>query len=127
VTQEERNQMADDNSARQFAQELRAKMKSESRAAGVTPSQALWNHHRLRELSVVIPSGAGNIFPAVTALEGQTLKIDLFNILVSGDLEIAYIALAFAVPDSMEAPYHWLSSNFIAMIRTEIGLYLGVE
>jgi len=127
MTQEELNELANLKSAQEFASQFMAQVKLRNKANSIGLSQAMWVHQKLRALEVNIPENVAQIFPAVEALAGQTLTIDLLNMVISGDLETAYVTLLFATPDDMSQPYHWLSAENLAEIRTAIGQYLGWE
>lgn len=96
---------------RQWAEEIIEEMKKDNLKEGINALQALWVHHRMRALSVTV--------------SGVPFVIDLLNLVVSGDLEVAYVALGACSPDSMDQPYHWLSSEKIAAYRLKIAKKLG--
>lgn len=118
---------ADDDSARDFAQDLIARIKMENRGEDINLSQALWVHSRLRALECIVQQSHADAFPPLTPLVGKTIYLDLMNLVISGDLETAYAALFVATPDDGSEDYHWLTSDRIAWIRHEIGLFLGWE
>lgn len=86
---------------RKIAEDLLQEWKVRNVAGGINAGQALWLHHRLRAMSVTLPPQMG----------GLSFTIDLLNLVVSGDLEVAHVALAFCAPDDMSMPYHWISAE----------------
>lgn len=103
--------MADDESNRRFAQQLIARFKLSNIDNSIGAPQALWVHTRLRAVSI-------------TYL-GVNYTIDLLNLVITGDLETAYLVLSLMAPDDMSETYHWLSSTMLGAIRSEIGSFLG--
>lgn len=63
-------------------------------------------HHRLRAVDVTI--------------NGNQFTIDLMNLVISGDLETAYMVLGYMQPDSMTEPFHFLSQEKIDALRAMI-------
>ncbi|MFO0447770.1 MAG: hypothetical protein ACK52I_03610 [Pseudomonadota bacterium] len=95
-----------------FADDLMERLKKRNVLADINIGQALWTHSRLRALEVSYPG-----LPVMT--------VDLLNMVVSGDVEAACVALMFSVPDDMSQPYHFLSADTIAWIVGELKAYLG--
>lgn len=60
-------------------------------------------HHRLRAVEVNIG--------------GIPFTIDVMNLVVSGDLETAYVVLSYMTPDDMTMPYHFLSQERIDILK----------
>lgn len=75
--------------------------------------QSLWVHHRLRAIEINVG--------------GLPLTIDLMNLVVSGDLETAYVVLSYMSPDDMSQPFHYLSAEVIGILKTLINDRLGLE
>jgi hypothetical protein len=96
---------------RAMAEEIIEEMKKENLLAGINVLQALWVHNRLRALSITVG--------------GVPFTIDLMNLVVSGDLEVAYVALGATTPDDMSMPFHFLSSEKIESYRLKIARKLG--
>ena len=94
-----------------FAEQMLEDFKAKNIEDGINAMQALWMHHRMRELPIVIG--------------GVSMKQDLMNMSVSGDIETACIALQYAVPDDMSMPYHWLSSARLNWLINKMKVYLG--
>lgn len=115
------NQWAIDNQTRDFANRLMAWLKVDNIKSEINIFQALWVHHRMRavEISSINVPGAGAV-PL-----GYACTIDVMNLIISGDMEVAFFVLDAMTPDDMTQPYHWLSSAKIAMIKNEIAIYLG--
>lgn len=96
---------------RVWAEEIIEEMKKENLLAGINVMQALWVHNRLRALEITVG--------------GVSFVIDLMNLVVSGDLEVAYVALGYTTPDDMSQAYHFLSTEKIASYRLKIAKKLG--
>lgn len=69
-------------------------------------------HHRLRAVDVTVG--------------GVPFTIDLLNLVISGDLETAYVVLKYMAPDSMELPYHFWSQEVIDLLRNSIADRIGI-
>lgn len=68
--------------------------------------KSLWTHHRLRNIELTV--------------SGITMNIDLMNLIITGDLETAYVVLSSITPDDMTQPYHFLSSDRIAAMAAKV-------
>ena len=68
-------------------------------------------HHRVRELQI-------NFY-------GIPMKIDILNLVISGDLEVATLALMNCTPDDGSMPFHWLTQARINWLVTEMKSFLG--
>lgn len=119
-------QLADDDAARRFAQALMARFKLRNRNLAITLPQGLWVHHRLRAVEVTITPQAVAIMPQLAELEGQTLTIDVMNLIISGDIECAFAVLLLMPPDDGSEPYHWMTADAIAQMRAELAQYIGL-
>lgn len=122
-------QRADDDSAREFAADLMARIKMLNKSEGVNLGQALWIHSRFRALPVTVTSEIAAMLPGsgLDVLIGVSIAIDLMNLIISGDLECAYAILMACDRDDMTQAYHWLNNDRLNWIRHEIGVYLGWE
>lgn len=96
---------------RYFCENLIERLKQKNIIEGINAAQALWFHSRFRALPVTY--GA------------LTVTIDLMNLVISGDVEVACIAMQLTAPDDMSQPYHWLSSDRKAWIVNELKTFLG--
>lgn len=63
-------------------------------------------HHRLRAVSITVG--------------GVPFVIDLLNLVISGDLETAYVVLSYMVPDDMSMPFHYLDQATINSLKLSI-------
>lgn len=94
-----------------FADDLISRNKKRNIQDGVTAVQGLWMHQRLRALPVTVA--------------GMTFTIDILNMVISGDLELACISLMNTPPDDMTMPFHFLSRARISWLVVELKLFLG--
>ena len=94
-----------------FADQLMEDIKRQNTLEGINLMQALWVHHRLRALEITIG--------------GVPFTIDLMNLVISGDIEVAAVVLMNTTPDDMTQPYHWLSTERLSWITAKITTYLG--
>jgi len=69
-------------------------------------------HHRLRAVQITVG--------------GLPFTIDLMNLVVSGDLETAWVVLGLMEPDDMSMPFHFLSADKITALRAMIGDRVGL-
>jgi hypothetical protein len=95
-----------------FAQELIERLKKKNISEGINALRGLWMHQRIRALPVTLPGA-------------PTMTIDLMNMVISGDLELACLSLMYTPPDDMTMPFHWLSQARLDWIIAELKLYLG--
>ena len=63
-------------------------------------------HHRLRAVPVTIG--------------GVSFVIDVMNLVISGDLETAFVVLSYMTPDDMSMPYHWFNQERIDSLKSKI-------
>ena len=120
---------SDYRSNKEFSDNLIQQMKLMNSANGINLGQALWVHHRLRALEVNITPELAAMFPGVglDSVVGLPLVIDIMNLVISGDVEVAYVSLLACVPDSGSEPHHFLLASTITWIRHQIGVHLGWE
>lgn len=94
-----------------FAQDLIDRLKKKNILEGINAAQGMWMHQKVRALPV--------------SFAGMTFTIDLMNLVISGDLELACLSLIYSPADDMSETYHWLSSDRKAWIINELKLFLG--
>jgi len=98
----------------EFSLNLIQRMKERNILQGLSSiDQASWIHHRLRKTPFILSDGTTEVF------------IDLLNLVISGDVETAYVVLGQMQADDMTQPYHWLNQERIDWMRNEIAVYLG--
>lgn len=102
-----------DERHRRFAQELISELKLGNQQASIPFENVLHLQGRLRSLEVTHPSG-------------RTYVLDLINLVVTGDVETAFYALAYVTPDDMTQQWHWLSAQMLGSIRARMAAFLGV-
>jgi hypothetical protein len=105
-------QMADLNTNIEFAKSLMAEFKQKNKDEGITASQAMWLHHRTRAWTF-------------TYSNGVVYTVDIPNMVVSGDLETACLALIYGSADDMTESYHWMTSDRKDWLVTNIKAFLG--
>lgn len=110
---------------REWCELLIEDVKLMNQNAGLGLAQSLWFHSRMRALSVTVLEAHATAFPPVAPLVGQTLILDLMNLVVSGDVETAYAALLCAQPDDMTEEYHCISQDLLDYLKYRIAQYLG--
>lgn len=84
---------------------IRFKLKNLSE--GINWPQAVWLHSRVKDWDVSV-HGVG------------VFKVDLYNVLNSGDLESAVYMILSGVPDDMTQPYHWVTFDRMQWVAKEI-------
>lgn len=94
-----------------FCEQLIIDLKEKNVSDGINALQALWLHHRLRELDI-------NFY-------GFPMKVDISNMFLSGDVETACIALMNCTPDDMSTPYHFFSTARRDWVVNKIKEFLG--
>lgn len=93
-----------------FADDLLERFKKRNILEGINAAQGFWMHHTLRA------------YPVTYA--GEARVIDIMNLAISGDLEIACLALVYGYTDDMSQPYHWMSGDRKAWLIAELKAFL---
>lgn len=96
---------------KQFADELLERFKKRNILEGINAAQGFWMHHTLRAYPVTFM--------------GQARVIDIMNLAISGDLEIACLALIYGYTDDMSESYHWMSGDRKQWLINELKAFLG--
>lgn len=96
---------------KEYADDLLERFKARNISQGINLLQGMHMHSRMRGLSVTI--------------SGATFTLDLMNMAVSGDIELACVALQYTVPDDMSLPYHWLNTDRISWLVADMKTFLG--
>lgn len=94
-----------------FSTDLIERFKKRNIKDGINALQGLWMHHRMRALDV--------------KFMGMDYVIDVMNLVISGDVELATLALIYSTDDDMTQPYHWMSRERKEWLITELKNYLG--
>lgn len=96
---------------KEYAQDLMERIKEKNISSNVNALQAMWVHQRMRALPV--------------NFMGMSFTIDLMNLVISGDIEVACLCLMNTAADDMSLPYHWLSQSWLNWIIADMKSYLG--
>lgn len=112
LTEEQKKIVHDSEAARNFALRLMSIFKLSNKQEGINALQALWVHHRLRAAEITFM--------------GMPMVLDVMNLVISGDIEVAYLALDNMTPDDGSQPFHWLTSARIDLLKSTIVDYLGL-
>lgn len=98
-----------------YAKDLLTAFKVKNISEGIQWYHAVHLHSRLRDWQVNYP----------TALGGGNDRVDIINMIVSGDIETATLSMMFGVPDEMNLPIHWMNTERIAWIISQNKRFLG--
>lgn len=96
---------------KEYAEDLLERLKQKNISEGINAMQGMWMHHKMRALEV--------------NFMGVDFVVDIMNMAVSGDVEIACLSLMNCTPDSMALPYHWMNAARINWIVADMKAYLG--
>lgn len=96
---------------KEFCEDLIERLKKKNIQEGINVMQAMWMHHRMRALDV--------------NYMGVPMTVDILNMVISGDVEVATLSLQNSVADDMSQPYHWLGQERIDWIILELKKFLG--
>lgn len=96
---------------REYAEGLIERMKYNNVTAGINAFQGFKMHQRLRAFTF-------NFY-------GVSYTIDLLNLVVSGDVELACLALQNAAPDDFTSTDHWLTQARIDFLVNDMKTFLG--
>ena len=94
-----------------FCEDLLERFKKRNMTDGINAIQGMWMHHVMRA------------YPVTFA--GVNFTVDILNMAISGDVEIACLCLVYGYTDDMSLPYHWISAERKAWLITELKSYLG--
>ena len=106
---------SDNLALREFCELYMLAFKQKNLSEGINVAQALWVHHRVRAWPVTLPPEMG----------GLSYTVDVLNMIVSGDVEVATLSLMHGTPDDMSEPYHWLSAERISWLVEGLTEFLG--
>lgn len=110
---------------RYWAESMMERFKKRNIESGLNLAQSLHMHQRLRSLDVTITQEMADQFSDLNSLVNQTLTIDLLNLVITGDLETAYVVLLGTNIDDGSQPYHSLDADAKNWLLNEIGSYLN--
>ena len=96
---------------KKFADELLERFKAKNIKEGINAHQGLWMHHILRAYPV--------------SFGGNDRVIDIMNLTISGDLEIACLSLIYGYTDDMSQPFHWMGGDRKQWLINELKSFLG--
>ena len=105
------SQIADNEAKKKFASDLLLEFKQMNLNDGINAVQALWLHHRARNLEVIVG--------------GVPMTVDVLNMAIVGDIEAAYVALGNCTADDMTQSYHWFNQTRIDWMKNKIAAYMG--
>lgn len=94
-----------------YADDLIERLKARNISQGINALQGMWMHHRMRANEITFM--------------GLPVTIDLMNLVISGDIEIACLTLMYTTPDDMTMPYHWWNADRINWLIADMKAYLG--
>jgi len=96
---------------KEYADGLLGRFKARNISQGINALQGLWMHHRMRAASI--------------SFYGVPLTIDVMNLAISGDIEIACLTLMNVAPDDGSQPHHWLIQERIDWLIADMKGFLG--
>jgi len=96
---------------KKFADDLLERFKLKNIKDGINAVQGMHMHHILRAYPVTF--------------SGQSFTIDIMNLAISGDLEIACLSLLYGYTDDMSQSYHWMSADRKTWLINELKSFLG--
>ena len=96
---------------KKFADELLERFKLRNINEGINALQGMHMHHLLRAYPVTFM--------------GVSFTIDIMNLAISGDLEIACISLIYGATDDGSMAYHWMTQDRKSWLINELKSFLG--
>lgn len=97
---------------KRFAEEMIERFKKENIKAGINALQAIHMHTKIRALT--------------GTFMGYPYTVDIINLVVAGDLEVAILCLLYCDNlDDGTMPYHWFTAGRRDSIVAELKAYLG--
>lgn len=126
-TEAQKQQAKNKHTHKAFAEQLIHYAQSIYMDQGIQPNQVVWMQHRLRAIEITFTPEIVAAIPYFASLEGMTCTMDIINMVITGDLETAYLILPLIAEDDMSKSHHIINDEFIYLLRTEIGKFLGYE
>jgi hypothetical protein len=96
---------------KEYSENLMERFKAKNISEGINAVQAMHMHDRLRALPVTFSS--------------QSFTLDILNMAISGDVEVACLSLMSCTADDMSLPKHWLSQARINWLVNDMKTFLG--
>jgi len=96
---------------KEYAEDLLERFKKKNLSEGINAIQGMWMHSRMRAVSFTF--------------YGLPVVIDILNMAVSGDVELACLALMNTAPDDGSQPFHWLTQARINWLVADMKSFLG--
>lgn len=94
-----------------YADDLLERFKKQNISEGINVLQGIHMHSKMRAFPITI--------------SGLSFTLDIMNMAVSGDIEIACVSLQYGTPDDMSQTYHWLSAARISWLVADMKTFLG--
>ena len=96
---------------KEFCETLLEEFKARNIGLNINALQGMWMHHRMRAMEITFM--------------GLPVTIDVLNLVISGDVEIACLTLIYAPLDDMSAGYHWFNQSAKDFLVNSMKRYLG--
>lgn len=96
---------------KEYAEALLERFKARNLGLGINAMQGMWLHHRMRALSFTF--------------YGLPVTIDVLNLAISGDIEIACLSLMNGEVDDGSQPYHFFTAETRDYLVNDMKAYLG--
>lgn len=96
---------------RHYAEDLIQRFKYKNITEGINALQAMYMHHKMRALPVSFYS--------------VPMTLDILNMVVSGDIEVACLSLMNCTADDGSMPFHWLNQERVNWLVADMKSYLG--
>lgn len=96
---------------KEWADNMLERFKVRNIEIGINGMQALWLHHRMRSLDI--------------NFQGIPMTVDILNMVVSGDVETALLAIMYSTPDDGSQPSHFYDQSAKDWLINEMKEYLG--
>jgi hypothetical protein len=107
--------LADNVARKEFGERLMLAFKQKNISEGIQWYQAIQLHHRMRDWKVTYPPQLGSI----------EKRVDIVNMVYSGDIETTCLALQFGEADTMTSPEHWITQDRINWMVSQMKSWLG--
>ena len=101
---------------REFGSKLMENFKLKNLNEGIQWYQAIHLHSRIKDWNVTYPSALGGI---------PDEQVDIMNMILSGDIETASLALLYGQDDSMTQVNHWITFDRRKWLINQMRAWLG--
>lgn len=96
---------------KEYCETLLEEFKARNVGLGINAPQGMWMHHRMRAMEITFM--------------GVPMTLDILNLAISGDIEVACLTLMYSTPDDGTQFYHWYTQEVKDLLIADMKSFLG--